>query len=71
MSNLTGDLHNARKIAAGDTFRLRGEIYNDSRGRFADGDVVVTSPVLEQDGSIFITENSAYDVKFWAPGVTP
>jgi hypothetical protein len=70
MSNLTGDLHNARKISAGSTFRLKAEIYNDSRGRFTDGDVILTSPVLEQDGSIFITENSAYDVKFWAPGAT-
>jgi hypothetical protein len=69
--NLTGDLHNARKVTAGSTFRLQAEIYNDSRGRFADGEVVLTSPVIEQEGSIFITEHSAYDVKFWAPGETP
>jgi len=69
MSNLTGDLHNARKVRVGpSTFRLKAEIYNDSRGRFADGEVVYTSTILEQEGSIFITENSAYDVKYWAPG---
>ena len=59
MNNLTGDLHNARKVKTANGFRLRAEISNESRGRFVDGDVVVTSPILEQDGSMFITENSA------------
>jgi hypothetical protein len=67
MNNLTGDLLNVRRVAVADGFRLKGEIYNDSRGRFTDGQVILTSRILEQDGSVYITENSAYDVRSWAP----
>jgi hypothetical protein len=67
MNNLTGDLLNARKVFIAGGLHLKGEIYNDSRGRFRDGEVVLTSRILEQEGSVFITENSAYDVRSWAP----
>lgn len=69
MSNLTGTLRNARMLFEGDPRCpcLRGEVYGDSKGRFADGMIVTTSRLKAQgDGCVFHTTYSAYKVESWA-----
>jgi NTP pyrophosphatase (non-canonical NTP hydrolase) len=48
----------------GDT-RIRGRIYGDLKGRFEDGEMVITSPVLDElPGDIVQTKNSIYKVEW-------
>lgn len=48
--------------------RLRGKIYDDEKGRFADGEVIITSRITsEHGGNWFGTLNSAYGIASWAP----
>jgi len=45
---------------------LRGKIYGDTKGRFGDGEIVVTSRVSQTfGGNWFGTLNSAYGVESW------
>lgn len=67
--SVTGELRNTEKVfldgQSGD-FKLRGEIYGDTKGRFSDGEVVITSTVMREfGGNWFGTRNSAYGVKSW------
>lgn len=43
---------------------LRGAIYGDTRGRFNDGDYVITSRVVSHEGNVYRTKNSEYAVTF-------
>lgn len=62
---ITGTLKNARRSGAGtDRCSLHGEIYGDTRGRFKDGERVVTSRIRSEDGDIFKTLFSVYKVEF-------
>lgn len=47
---------------------LRGAIYGDTRGRFNDGEYVITSRIISHEGNIYKTLNSTYEVEF-APAV--
>ena len=63
---IVGTLHNAYR--EGD--RLIGKVYGDTRGRFLDGDVIVTSSVVEQlPDYVFRTRNSTYKVESWREDV--
>jgi hypothetical protein len=42
--------------------QLRGYVYADSRGRFADGDEIVTSTVRAIEGNFIITKNTVYKI---------
>lgn len=58
---LTGRLE-SWQVSAG---RILGKIYNDSKGRFEDGKVVITSTINEEgeelkEGSVVTTKNSTY-----------
>lgn len=69
MPELTGTLRNAHRVPKGDDHRapcLRGEVYGDARGRFRDGDIIVTSTILSEDGDVFTTRNNTYRVESWA-----
>lgn len=59
---ITGVLRNATRDAAG----LCGLIYDDTKGRFNDGQLVFTSKIMSEDGDIFRTRNSVYRVESWA-----
>lgn len=68
---ITGVLRNARRVPKGSQDPrapcLNGDIFNDVRGRFADGSNVTTSTVLEeQPDDVFVTRNSVYRVESWA-----
>ena len=44
---------------------LRGAIYGDTRGRFNDGEYVITSRIVEAlPGNVYRTQNSTYKVEF-------
>lgn len=43
---------------------LRGAIYGDTRGRFNDGEYVITSRITNHEGNIYKTLNSTYEVEF-------
>lgn len=43
---------------------LRGAIYGDTRGRFNDGDYVITSRVVKVEGNVHHTLHSTYEVEF-------
>lgn len=59
-------LKDARRCGDG----LRGAIYGDTRGRFSDGDYVITSRVIKIEGNVYRTLNSTYEVEF-ANAVAP
>lgn len=66
---ITGTLHHARRVNKGEDPRapcLCGYISDDVRGRFNNGDFVVTSTIMHEDGNIFQTRNSIYKVESWA-----
>jgi hypothetical protein len=44
---------------------LSGDIYNDNRSRFRDGERVSTSAIVSIDGDIVTTRNSVYRVTSW------
>lgn len=51
--------------AKGETQVLRGAIYGDERGRFNDGEYVITSRIVDfLPGDIYRTKNSTYKVEF-------
>lgn len=63
---VTATLRDAEIINEGGK-RLRGKIYGDDKGRFVDGEVIVTSRITtESGGNWFGTLNSAYGVETWA-----
>lgn len=69
MSELTGTLRNARLLLEGDQRCpcLRGQVYGDSKGRFADGMTITTSRLkAQEDGLVFRTTYSVYKVESWA-----
>lgn len=71
---ITGTLRNAERVDRGQDPRapaIRGQIFGDVRGRFNDGDVVITSTVLDEDGDVFTTRNSVYKVESWAEKDAP
>ncbi len=66
MSNITGRLINAERIRITEThYRIRGEVYEDVHERFPDGGVILTSPVVSEDGPIILTRNSIYEIESW------
>ena len=66
-NEITGTIENWRTFK---TFtearpRIRGDIYNDQKGRYEDGKNIITSPVVgdlstKKQGDIVDTENSTY-----------
>jgi hypothetical protein len=62
MTELTGVLRHARR----DGDRLIGCVYGDTKGRFEDGDSIVTSRVVSEEGDIVRTRFSVYRVESWA-----
>jgi hypothetical protein len=43
---------------------IRGAIYGDTRGRFKDGQYVITSSVVSHKGNVYKTLYSTYEVEF-------
>lgn len=54
-------LRDASRIEGGG---LRGAIHGDTRGRFNDGDYVITTPAKEVSPGVFETKHSTYQVEF-------
>lgn len=65
MSNITGRLINAERIRIYGSTVIRGEVYEDVHKRFHDGQIIITSPVVSEDGDIILTENSIYEIESW------
>ena len=65
-SNITGRLLNARRVRIGRFMVLEGNVYEDVRGRFHDGQWVRTSEIVSEDGSVVYTRNNIYEVEGWA-----
>lgn len=67
---INGTLRNARRLGPGEHHRapcLSGEIFGDTKGRFRDGEAVVTSTIDEElPDDVFKTRFSAYRVESWA-----
>lgn len=63
---ITGTLKNARFIHDGpDRKTLNGDLYGDKRGRFQDGERVITSRIMKEHGDgVYSTLNSTYKVEF-------
>ena len=55
------ELRDASRIAGGG---IRGAIYGDTRGRFNDGEYVITTPAKETSPGVWQTKNSTYRVTF-------
>lgn len=64
--SIDGTLEGAFKIKHGDTYSYAGRVYGDKKGRFPDGSLIQTSPVLSETkrGSYLyvVTKNSRYKV---------
>ena len=55
------ELHDYRILPAyGGGLTATGKIYNDSKGRFEDGELIRTSLVKDVQGGILITQNTRY-----------
>lgn len=67
-SNITGRLLNAERKRIPGGYIIVGEVYEDVRGRFSDGDVISTSKVVSEVGAMILTANSIYEVEGWKPG---
>jgi hypothetical protein len=67
-SNITGRLLNARRVRVGPHQVLVADVYEDIHGRFQDGQVITTSFITSEDGAVFCTRNSIYEVESWAVG---
>ena len=65
MSNIIGRLLNARRVPVSGGYIVVGDVYEDTRGRFNDGDTISTSVVVQEDGPIILTANSIYEVEGW------
>lgn len=68
---INGTLRNARRLSKSEHFRgpcLQGRVYGDTKGRFRDGAVIVTSTIEEEfpETGIFKTRYSVYKVESWA-----
>ena len=63
---ITATLKDAKKIDFGGPC-IRGAIYGDTRGRFKDGTVIVTSLIDKIEGEIAYTRFSTYKVEWAAP----
>lgn len=67
---ITAVLRNATRVPRGDDVRapcLRGVVASDIKGRFLDGEPIITSTILEElPGDVFRTRNSVYRVESWA-----
>ena len=48
---------------------IRGAIHGDTRGRFRDGEYVITSRIVSHEGNVYKTLNSIYEVEFAANAV--
>lgn len=69
MTNINGTLRNARRLSPSEDLRgpcLQGEVYGDTKGRFYDGESIVTSTIMSEEGDVFRTRYSAYKVESWA-----
>lgn len=72
--NITATLRNATRRSGKEAIlpwrpydHLSGDIYGDTRGRFADGERVSTSEIMAVlNGDVFVTRNSTYKVESWA-----
>lgn len=67
--SINGTLRNARRVQPGEDQRapcLSGEVYDDTKGRFRNGDLITTSTIVSEDGDVFKTRYSAYRVESWA-----
>lgn len=65
---ITGTLKNARLVLDGDPRCpcIHGRVYDDTKGRFHDGEWIWTSTLLEHlPGSVFRTRYSTYRVEGW------
>lgn len=60
---ITATLKNARAFDSGSSVRYQGFIYGDVNGRFNDGELVITSAVVDQDNDIIVTQNSVYKIE--------
>lgn len=56
----TAELRDYYSYPAGNSSVYVGRIYNDSKGRFVDGQIVRTSLVEKVDGDLVYTMNSVY-----------
>lgn len=65
MSNITGRLIDAERIRLGRHTVIRGAIYGDVHERWHDGEIIYTSPIVNEDGSIITTRNSIYEIESW------
>jgi hypothetical protein len=61
-------LKDATKIEGG---LIRGAIFGDTRGRFNDGEYVITTVATEVIPGVYRTKNSTYQVEFAADAKTP
>ena len=69
MTNINGTLRNARRLSPSEDVRgpcLQGEVYGDTKGRFFDGESIVTSTIMSEEGDVFRTRYSVYKVESWA-----
>jgi hypothetical protein len=60
------ELRDAKIFTVGNSARLSGIVYRDTRERFNDGERITTSAVLRSEGRVYITLNSRYLVTFSA-----
>lgn len=66
MTEVTAVLRDAAKMELlSGRYKLVGTISGDTKGRFKDGQRVLTSVVVSVDGDIFNTVNSVYRVENW------
>ncbi len=69
-SNITGRLLNAVRCTVPGGYYIEGELYEDVRHRWADGSVISTSKVVQEDGNMVLTLNSIYEVESWRDPAT-
>lgn len=67
-SNITGRLLDAVRVQVPGGYVIEGDVYEDVRRRFCDGDRITTSLVKREDGPIILTEFSIYEVEGWRAG---
>lgn len=66
MKSVTAKLRNAvRYFWNHKSYSIVGQVYGDTKGRFADGAEITTSKVLSEEGNVVITRNSIYEVETW------
>ena len=68
MTDINGTLKNASRLSASQDPRgpcLRGQVYGDTKGRFDDGEWIVTSRIKSEESDVFKTTFSTYRVESW------